>query len=41
VKQLKLPFVPDRRKQLHKQGSMERVLALRVKKITAKLDKLE
>ena len=47
MKQLKLPFVPDRGKQLHRQGSMERVLASakanvpRVKKSQPKLDKLE
>jgi hypothetical protein len=47
VNQLKLPFVPDRGKQLHRQGSMERVLASakanvpRVKKSQPKLDKLE
>jgi hypothetical protein len=47
VKQLKLPFVPDRGKHLHRQGSMERVLASakanvpRVKKSQPKLDKLE
>ena len=27
MKQLRLLFVPDRGKQLHRQGSMERVLA--------------
>jgi len=47
VKQLKLPFVPDRGKQLHRQGSMERVLASakanvpRVKTSQPKVDKLE
>lgn len=44
MKQLKLPFVPDRGKQLHRQGSMERVLASakanvpRVKKSQPKLE---